>query len=86
LRAVLGRDRKLCCKAERQQHLAGWGNIRNSCWPLTAAQPDLTLDEVVAAMCKQRVAGGVVQLQKEGRGRRSKGELSRAYGRYTTAR
>jgi hypothetical protein len=35
-----------------------WRNIRNRCWPLTTRQPDLTLDEVVAAMFKQRVAGG----------------------------
>ena len=57
-----------------------WRNIRNSCWPLTTRQPDVTLDEVVAAMCKQRVAGGGSavcrfrshQLQKEGRGRRTK--------------
>jgi hypothetical protein len=44
-----------CDKAERRQHLA-LGEARRVLLALIAEQPDMTLDEVVAAMRKRRIA------------------------------
>ena len=54
--AALKRNGKHCGQAERGQHLAA-GAHADVLLALIAEQPDLTLDEIVAAMRKRRIAG-----------------------------
>ena len=46
----------VAAKAEQQQHLAA-GEAREFLLALIAEKPDLTLDEIVVAMRKRRIAG-----------------------------
>ena len=50
-------NRKHRTQAERGQHLAAGGANANVLLALIAEQPDLTLDEIVAAIRKRRIAG-----------------------------
>ena len=54
--AALKRNRKHCGQAERRQHLPLEAHAA-VLLGLIAKQPDLTLDEIVAAMHKRRIAG-----------------------------
>ena len=56
LGATFRGDRQRCGKAKRWQHLAA-GAARGVSAGSIANQPELTLDELVAAMRKRRIAG-----------------------------